>query len=256
MPTKSRAYLICSWTLEIVLYVTATSFLAGHLVNWLTSPKPLNPLWRQISEYAASTHGGQLIETTITLYAVSMFLYGVINVIRLRSNLISWVGGIFMAIGSVPMLLVARFRTFTPFETNMGWIETLKYKISCCFWGLHSAGENISNDNHNKSIFAAAILFSVSLLLISISFLGSKKLNVLGKVGITIVPFFVGCYYLTSVGSFFPGLWQRLAFLMPFLWMLFATRSLRKDFAVENHASIPEDAPAPFVIPRNTGITS
>jgi len=149
---------------------------------------------------------------------------------------IAKVGTICMAISSIPMAMIGVYPTFTPNEENISkWRQFQNWLI-----GHHSAQtltENISNHLHNVSSLIAFTLLLVGIFIVSASFLKDVDLKRIGRTGMSIFPLMIILLIPTYIGSFYNGSWQRMAFLLPFFWILYSSRTLRKDFAhdpVEN----------------------
>ena len=215
--SSTRLGTIFGRLLEPLLFLAAALIVTGHVVNRLTSPRPLNPLWNRVSTFAASQFGGHYVATGIGIFAICLLAFGILTSLRGPAAR-SATGSLCIALSALPMALVAIFPIFVPSEfrtSNAGEVEVPIAVIS-------------SNHIHNVSSAIAFTLFLTGLLLTSIQYLREPSFRRLGQLGILLVPVDAAFLGMAYGGTTYNGSWQRGAFLLPFLWMAFATRRLRR----------------------------
>ncbi len=221
-------------TLEAMLYLTAAAFVAGHVVNRLTSPRPLNPLWNRISAFAASRYGCTYVTAGIVMFAICLLLFGVIALMQCDKSLLARAGSICIAASSLPMAFVAAYPTFTP-----GGELVSKREVPFPSSGREAGSElseRVSDHWHNVSSAVAFTLLLAGILLVSVSLLKEGEVKRLGQSGILLFPVMVILLALTYKGRFYNGSWQRIAFLLLFSWILFGAICFRKNRPrVESH---------------------
>jgi hypothetical membrane protein len=217
--------LLWSRVLEMLLYFTGVAFLVGHVVNRLTSPKPLNPLWNRISPFAASSYGGNYVTAGILMFALCIFLFGAITYVLYPRCLLARAGSCCMASSSLPMALIGVYPTFTPDDGSKSGRESIPG------WLTHQLTPGLTekiSDTHNVSSAIGFTLLFAGILCLSVSFLKIRQVRRLGQAGIILLPVMAVFLKMTYNGGFYNGSWQRAAFLLLFLWLIAATRRLRE----------------------------
>lgn len=226
MNANTKLVLLWSRILEMLLYVTGGAFLVGHVVNRLTSPKPLNPLWNRISPFAASGYGGNYVTAGILMFALCLLLFGAITHALYIRCFLARAGIGCMAASSIPMALIGVYPTFTPNDGSKVRRESM------LTWLRHQLTpdltEKMSDHTHNVSSAIAFTLLFAGILFLSVSFLKNREVRRLGQAGIIILPVMAIFLKMAYNGGFYNGSWQRMAFLLLFLWMLAGTRRLRE----------------------------
>ena len=214
--------------MEFYLNATALAFILGHLVNGIFSPKPMNPLWNMISQYAASDYGGILVTLGIVMFGFAEFLLGIYIISKKyhRHSWLSFTATLLLLIGSVPMILIGVYPTFKPNENPEGGIlgklgELIHHKIS----GNHTAIELTNNHLHNvNSMYAFSILL-LAIFLLGVSFCKSAKFKRFGIIGIMLVPVIAALLWM-AYHCPYNGSWQRSAFIISYCWMIATGRCL------------------------------
>jgi len=205
-----------SYFVEVMLYVTAGALVAGHVINRVSSPRPLDPLWNRISTFAASRYGGNYVTAGIGLFALCLLLFGILTWASVEQGKLAKLGGVLIAMGSLPMLLVGVYPIYTPHEGNFGGALI-----------VHTTEEMRSNHLHYVASGVAFGLLLAGILLVSLSLLEGRRLKVLGWAGLILLPVTVELLGMTYRAHYYNGTWQRCAFLLPFAWMLTAARAMR-----------------------------
>lgn len=213
--------------LEWLLGLTVGTIFIGHVVNRLTSPVPLNPLWNRISGFAASGYGGNFVTAGIFIFALSLVLFGGLVYVVLNSSILAKAGGLFIALGSAPMALIAVFPTYTPRgeiiatdDSPLGWIaSSLSRELTA----------SMSDHLHNVSSAIAFAVVLAGIILVSIALLRTRRLRAGGRSGILLAPMLIIFLKMAYNGVSYNGTWQRTAFVLLLLWIWFVTAILGKE---------------------------
>ena len=216
-----------SW-FEVYLYATALAFILGHVANLIFSPKPLNPLWNMISQYAASDYGGRFVTLGIEMFGFAQLLLG-ITIISKNYHRQSWqsfTATILLFIGSLPMILIGVYPTFKPNENPESGIlgkvgDLIFHKIA----GNHTATELTNNHLHNVNSMYAFPILLLAIFLLRVSFCKSAKFKRFGIIGIMLVPVIAALLWM-AYHCPYNGTWQRSAFIISYCWMIAMGRCL------------------------------
>lgn len=222
----------CSW-LEIHLYATALLFFLGHLVNFLFSPKPLNPFWNMISQYAASSYGGFLVTLGIVMFGLAE-MHLALSFFFQKTHRWPWpvyLSSLLLVAGTIPMIMIGVYPTFRPDENRgtdfLGTVSAVLQPKN------RPTLVEIANDHwHNVGSALAFPFLLIALFLIGYAFFKSVQFKGLGIWAMLMVP--VICILLGMAYTSLPfnGSWQRLVFLFSLTWMIATARRLRLTGAV------------------------
>jgi hypothetical protein len=221
--------LVLSRAVELVLYLSVGAILIGHVINRLTSPEPLNPLWNRMSTFAASGYGGDEVTAGIFLFAFDILLFGILSWVTSGGGFIARAGGMIMAISSIPVAFIATF----PISTPRG--ETVAKRESFLRWLEHqwdpAMTERMSQHLHNVSLGFAFTLILAGMVLLNLAFLTAPRLRRVGQAGLLLTPILLFFLRMTYNAPYYNGTWQRAAFVCLILWIWFANRRLGEPIA-------------------------
>lgn len=211
-----------SWTcffLELMLWTAAFLFILGHCLSW--SPPKLDPINNFISQYAVSSRAAILFQITIILFGAvfAVLAFRLMDPAHSHSKIVR-IACLCLAAASLAMILVAMYPT-VPLDSELPWWKRIFWRPSA---DLRT--QTIARV-HDAMITISGGLFLTAQFLLGLDFWRKPGWRVLSLFSLVGAPTSLGFLVASHVFPYH-GLWQRLGFLVIFLWLLFVIRAVRR----------------------------